>query len=203
MPPYAKVYFVEGVNAGKSFEISPPGAFIGRETDNDIILTCQEASRYHAKIELTDDDSWEIRDLNSSNGTKVNGVKISPTKKLVSGDIISFGTDILKFESSAPLSSSISNAQKNADKKQQHIDGKLESYARARVEQEMQLLVQKLKEEKNRNLRQISILIMVFANLAIISVFILYKTKSKFLKYIIDMSIDFLQQLSQALEIVK
>ena len=44
---------------------------IGRERDNDLVLTDPRVSRYHTLIEL-EAGQWVIRDLGSANGTFVN-----------------------------------------------------------------------------------------------------------------------------------
>jgi len=48
---------------------------IGRATDNDIVLTDGErsVSRWHAAITSKDDGGLYVEDLNSANGTSVNG----------------------------------------------------------------------------------------------------------------------------------
>ncbi len=64
------------------------------------------ASRRHARISC-DEDGVMIEDLNSSNGTRVNGHRIDERKRLRLGDIITIGTTSLVLEDRhqpAPLS---------------------------------------------------------------------------------------------------
>ena len=70
-----KLYFINGLREGESIVLQPPGVCIGRESDNDIQLLVAGVSRYHAKISF-DGMKWSIADLGSTNGTKVNGIKI-------------------------------------------------------------------------------------------------------------------------------
>jgi hypothetical protein len=51
---------------------------IGRELDNEIVLTDPLASRYHAEIRLTAGNNLEIQDLGSANGTQVGVKRIEP-----------------------------------------------------------------------------------------------------------------------------
>lgn len=65
---------------------------IGRSVDNDIVIDSKLASRRHALIQKIKDDYF-IKDVNSTNGTFVNGKKIPAEKyvKLTAGDIITIG----------------------------------------------------------------------------------------------------------------
>ena len=62
---------------------------VGRSEDNRIVLTDPKASRYHCVIERVGDE-YQIRDLNSRNGTKMNGQPIHK-EKLGPGDIVVIG----------------------------------------------------------------------------------------------------------------
>ncbi len=72
---------------------------IGRARDNDIIVENLSVSRNHARIRLKD-GKYILTDLNSANGTYVNGVKIIRTE-LVDNDIISVGKHKLHFVNKA------------------------------------------------------------------------------------------------------
>lgn len=61
----------------KDYTIKPGRNTLGRETDNDILIHDDAASRYHAEIFYDEQrDTIEIRDLHSTNGTFVNGKRI-------------------------------------------------------------------------------------------------------------------------------
>ena len=70
---------------------------IGKNTDCDLIIQNPIISRLHSRIGCKTDDNnlitYYIEDLNSTNGTSLNGASILPYKQysLVSGDNISFG----------------------------------------------------------------------------------------------------------------
>jgi len=90
-----KVVIQEGPGAGKEFEVEQ-AAILGRLDTNDIPVHDKKASREHAKI-YKQGDRFAIVDLNSSNGTFVNGEKI--TKRILEpGDRIEIGVVRLVFQ---------------------------------------------------------------------------------------------------------
>lgn len=64
---------------------------IGRAPENDIRIVDFAVSRFHSRITVSD-AGYAIADLNSRNGTRVNGVSITVLpRELKDGDLISFG----------------------------------------------------------------------------------------------------------------
>jgi pSer/pThr/pTyr-binding forkhead associated (FHA) protein/tetratricopeptide (TPR) repeat protein len=94
-----KLFYIEGNKKGAVYELTPPGASIGREADNDIILDSEASSRYNSKLEFKDGE-WFLKDLGSTNGTKLNEVKISTEILLHDGDRIKIGKEVLLFGTS-------------------------------------------------------------------------------------------------------
>lgn len=87
----------QGVYAGHIFELTSASMVIGRESDNPIPLPNDTtASRRHATISQAD-GGFSIRDEGSSNGTFVNGAKISE-QKLSPGDEVQIGGTKFRFE---------------------------------------------------------------------------------------------------------
>lgn len=82
---------------------------IGRDRNCEIALesiACGMVSRRHATIRpLTDGSSpqWEICDLNSANGTYINGERLQGCQKLQTGDRIALGMDGPEFIFESPL----------------------------------------------------------------------------------------------------
>lgn len=70
---------------------------IGRQATCRIVFNDSNVSREHAQMRRTA-DGWKLLDLGSTNGTKINGVKITEEQLLVNGDDLSFGTSSAKFE---------------------------------------------------------------------------------------------------------
>ncbi|MFO0696805.1 MAG: GGDEF domain-containing protein [Polyangiales bacterium] len=94
-PEQAYVIVIAGPNVGEMFKVGD-GGDIGRGTDAAFRLTDTEISRHHARFVVRDGNVL-VQDLNSTNGTFVNGaqVKLQPLKD---GDKIQVGTTtILKF----------------------------------------------------------------------------------------------------------
>lgn len=89
-----KLEVVRGENAGESFKVKMTTR-IGRERDNDVVLLDLKSSRHHAEIKL-DAGQWLVTDLNSANGTYVNGEPVTSPTPLKHGDRLAFGeTDML------------------------------------------------------------------------------------------------------------
>jgi len=79
--------FIAGPRTGETIELLPgKECILGRGSDADILIDHKRASRRHAKI-LAHDETLEIEDLDSINGTIVNGEKIG-NQELFSGDSI-------------------------------------------------------------------------------------------------------------------
>jgi hypothetical protein len=70
---------------------------LGRSDDNDVVLLSPRVSRYHARISSRNGD-YEIEDLNSKNGTWVNGVRINGANRLHDGDSIQLGDVNINFK---------------------------------------------------------------------------------------------------------
>ena len=67
---------------------------IGRDLANDIVIRDSQVSRYHTRLTLQDQDYY-AEDLDSSNGTRINGAQISGRVALNDGDFIALGDSIL------------------------------------------------------------------------------------------------------------
>jgi len=76
----------------ESVVIDRPVITIGRASDNVVAFTDDSnVSRYHAEIENRGDGDFWIFDLNSSNGTQLNGERLTVEKPLLDGDIVIVG----------------------------------------------------------------------------------------------------------------
>ena len=88
---------LDGADRGRVFENLVPPITIGREEGNTIQLNDERISRYHIKIQ-EDHNKLVLTDLESTNGTKVNGEDIQ-LRILRFGDMIMLGRSVLLFGS--------------------------------------------------------------------------------------------------------
>lgn len=84
---------LEGLERGRIFAHLPTPVSIGREDDNDIQLNDDRVSRFHAKLQV-DSGKVILTDLDSTNGTRVNGHPIQ-MRVLQAGDVLSIGRCML------------------------------------------------------------------------------------------------------------
>src|SRR6201999_2183194 len=88
---------LDGADRGRVFEELPTPVTIGREEGNSLQLNDERVSRFHVKIQ-EDQDKVVLTDLESTNGTKVNGEDIQ-LRILRFGDMVSVGRSVLLFGS--------------------------------------------------------------------------------------------------------
>jgi DNA-binding winged helix-turn-helix (wHTH) protein len=77
----------EGQLAGERWTIESAEFLIGRGSDCDIVLPERQVSRHHAKI-LLDEGQYVLHDLDSKNGTHLNGTQVIGSAPLRDGDEI-------------------------------------------------------------------------------------------------------------------
>lgn len=71
---------------------------IGRSKDNEIILADPNVSKHHAQLLIQSPQEVGIVDLNSTNGTMVNGKRIQGYTRLEKGDVVHLGTHLLTWQ---------------------------------------------------------------------------------------------------------
>jgi pSer/pThr/pTyr-binding forkhead associated (FHA) protein len=91
-----------GPTTGKYFELTGSDLTIGRDLSADIVINIPEVSRKHARLRL-ETSGFVIEDLGSTNGTFVNGQRLSGPHSLRPGDTIMLGEAVaLGYEAPAP-----------------------------------------------------------------------------------------------------
>jgi hypothetical protein len=71
---------------------------LGRGSRNDVNLSRDEyASSNHARVEPRRDGVW-LEDVGSTNGTYLNGIRLTNAKKLAAGDVMRIGETELRYE---------------------------------------------------------------------------------------------------------
>ncbi len=91
----ATLHVLQGPDKGRTYQTPDEPAVIGRSSDQ-IHLSDNSASRRHAEIR-PDNGSWLLVDLNSSNGTYLNGQRVVSPTALKHGDQIRVGSTLLVF----------------------------------------------------------------------------------------------------------
>ncbi|MHB0875008.1 MAG: FHA domain-containing protein [Anaerolineae bacterium] len=85
-----KIEFTQGVLAGAEFPLRGPSVVVGRGVEVDLQILDERISRRHAELTVADGVAT-ITDLDSHNGTYVNGVRIRHTQVLQPGDEVVIG----------------------------------------------------------------------------------------------------------------
>lgn len=98
----ARAYRLVG-SEGRNFllkDLLPGGAAagVGRARDNSVVIDDESVSKFHARLALSDDGQLVVADCGSTNGTFVNGTRISKRYPLAPGDRITFGDIELRLE---------------------------------------------------------------------------------------------------------
>src|SRR5215510_7976738 len=101
---------LDGADRGRIYDDVPTPVTIGREEGNTIQLNDERVSRFHLKIQ-EDRDKVVLTDLESSNGTKVNGEDIQ-LRILRFGDMISVGRSVLLFGSRDQIANRLAEIRK-------------------------------------------------------------------------------------------
>lgn len=105
---------LDGADRGRIFQNVGPPITIGREEGNTIQLNDERVSRYHVKIQ-EDNNRLVLTDLDSTNGTKVNGEDIQ-LRILKFGDMIALGRSVLLFGSREQIAGRLARLrEENAD----------------------------------------------------------------------------------------
>jgi adenylate cyclase len=102
----AKLVLAEGNKTGKSeVALGDKRVTLGRAIGNDVVLDDREVSKFHAEITV-EGGAFTLRDLNSSNGTYVNGKRVSQ-HRLNAGDVVELGGGRYQFSSAGEAAVSI------------------------------------------------------------------------------------------------
>jgi hypothetical protein len=92
-----------GALAGRTFPLRFADITIGRALDNEVVLDSNDVSRHHVRIEPAG-TLLRLIDLGSTNGTRVNGRRVSE-HLLRDGDLVELGSTQLLFRVGDPAAS--------------------------------------------------------------------------------------------------
>lgn len=102
MAESAQLVITRGPEPGKRFTLERPTTVAGRHPDNGIVVQHPQVSRRHARI-VRRDDGWVIEDLDSTNGTFVNGTRLTGPHRLERGDEVGLSEAVtLAFREGEP-----------------------------------------------------------------------------------------------------
>jgi len=86
------------LSEGDELTLNSSALLLGRGTDNDVNLARDEfASSKHARVEPRRDGVW-VEDVGSTNGTYLNGIRLTQAKRLAPGDVVRIGETELRYE---------------------------------------------------------------------------------------------------------
>lgn len=91
--PQYRLVVRQGPIAGQIFELNKSEVTIGRDISNDFVINDAEVSRKHARLTL-EENRYKIEDLNSTNGTYIDGQRLIGPHMLSVGEIIMFGDNV-------------------------------------------------------------------------------------------------------------
>ncbi len=86
------------LSEGDELTLNSSALLFGRGSDNDVNLARDEyASSRHARVEPRRDGVW-VEDVGSTNGTYLNGIRLTRAKRLAPGDVVRIGETELRYE---------------------------------------------------------------------------------------------------------
>src|SRR3954465_5166894 len=111
--PAVTFHVLEGIDKGRIFRELMTPVTIGREEGNALRLNDERVSRFHAKVQ-TDNGDIILTDLESTNGTRVNGT-IVQIRRLRYGDRVAVGRSLLLFGSNDEIASRLARLDAPAE----------------------------------------------------------------------------------------
>jgi len=90
------LHVIKGPRVGEVLSVERDGAVLGRGDDADLRIQDPSLSRAHVRFTRTG-DTLSITDLDSRNGTLVEGARLEGTRKLKNGDLIALGGVLVRF----------------------------------------------------------------------------------------------------------
>jgi hypothetical protein len=95
---YYQLVMKTGPTPGKSFPLEKSEIHLGRDVANEVFVNDAEVSRRHARLTVQA-GNFMLEDLGSTNGTFVNGQRLTGPRMLRPGDVIQLGENVsLSFE---------------------------------------------------------------------------------------------------------
>ncbi len=94
MPAGYQLIMRSGPQTGGVFPLHKTEVSLGRDLTNDLVVSDPEVSRHHARLYFQG-NTYVLEDLGSTNGTFVNGIRLTGPYPLRSGETISLGERVV------------------------------------------------------------------------------------------------------------
>jgi len=88
-----RLVVIQGPQPGETFTLDKEVMNVGRDPGNDIVINHPQISRQHARL-MRQGGLMVLEDLNSRNGTFVNGIRLVTPHTLANGDVIGMGDSV-------------------------------------------------------------------------------------------------------------
>src|SRR6266508_2389643 len=98
-----RLAIIEGNDAGREIPLEGE-VVVGRSPDADVVVSDEEVSTRHASF-VESDGVASVEDLGSTNGTLVNGERLTERRELAEGDRVRLGATVLEVRGDAPATS--------------------------------------------------------------------------------------------------
>jgi len=112
--PLASLLIRSGALKGKRFPVKAATVNIGRADHNDVVITDPSVSTSHARIQRRD-NVWMLSDVGSTNGTYVEGERVTGESPLSPGATVRFGEVAVLWEPFDQLPSSLTPGTRVAE----------------------------------------------------------------------------------------
>jgi pSer/pThr/pTyr-binding forkhead associated (FHA) protein len=99
-----------GPQPNQAYELNKDVISLGRDITNDIVINDPEVSRHHCRLTRTP-TGYTLEDLGSTNGSFVNGQRLTGARQLVNGDMIGLGETVTLVYEGGAVQSPVSPSQ--------------------------------------------------------------------------------------------
>ena len=89
-------------DGGTPIQLHKERMLVGRRDNCDIVLRHTNVSSHHCELYL-EGDYWYVRDLNSRNGTRVNGLRVVSEERLDPGDVLAVADHQFRIQYILPV----------------------------------------------------------------------------------------------------
>ncbi len=87
-----------GALSGTTLPLRPAGTLIGRSPECALVLDDDYASGRHARIYQSDDGTWMVEDLRSTNGTYLGATRLTEPREVAAGSVLRIGQTMLELQ---------------------------------------------------------------------------------------------------------